>query len=57
MPVFLTIRLTPYLNGTMVELLVHGFERFGDRAAERHLGLESGWSVHQLRWLRDIVEA
>lgn len=56
-PLFLTIRLTPYLNGTVVELLVHGFERFGDRAAERHLGLESGWSVRQLSGLRDIVEA
>jgi len=54
--VFITLRLTPYLNGTLVELLVHGFERLGDLAAERHLGLESGWSVHQLRGLRAIVE-
>ena len=56
-PVLLTIRLTPYLNGTLIELLVHGFERFGEQAADRHLGLESGWSVRQLARLRDIVGA
>lgn len=56
-PVYITIRLTPFQDGTVVELLVHGFERFGDLAAERHLGLERGWSVHQLAGLRAIVEA
>jgi len=57
LPVFITLRLTPYESGTMVELLVHGFERFGAAAAERHAGLERGWSVRQLERLRAIVEA
>lgn len=55
--VYITLRLTPFENGTIVELLVHGFERFGDLAAERHLGLEKGWSVRQLEALRQRVEA
>jgi uncharacterized protein YndB with AHSA1/START domain len=56
-PVYITIRLTPFENGTLVELLVHGFERFGDKASERHAGLETGWSITQIRALRAIVEA
>jgi uncharacterized protein YndB with AHSA1/START domain len=56
MPVFITLRLTPYEHGTLVELLVHGFERFGAEAAERHRGLEGGWSIRQLEALRGIVE-
>ncbi len=55
-PVYITLRLTPHLNGTLVELLVHGFERFGERAGERHRGLEKGWSTRQLEALRAIVE-
>lgn len=56
-PVYITLRLTAHDGGTLVELLVHGFERFGDQAAERHHGLERGWSVRQLAALREIVEA
>jgi uncharacterized protein YndB with AHSA1/START domain len=56
-PVFITIRLTPFMDGTLVELLVHGFERFGEQAAVRHRGLEGGWSLRQLDRLREIVEA
>ncbi len=56
-PVAITIRLTPSHGGTLVELFVHGFEAFGDEAAERHRGLEKGWSVRQLEGLRAIVEA
>lgn len=55
-PVYITLRLTPDAAGTHVELLVHGFERFGAQAADRHLGLERGWSVRQLEALRVIVE-
>jgi uncharacterized protein YndB with AHSA1/START domain len=57
LPVFITLRLTPHHNGTLVELLVHGFERFGPDAAERHAGLEGGWSIRQLEALRAIIEA
>lgn len=56
-PVYITLRLTAFQGGTLVELLVHGFERFGDMAGERHRGLERGWSVRQLEALRAIVEA
>ncbi|MBI5288532.1 MAG: SRPBCC domain-containing protein [Chloroflexi bacterium] len=57
MPVFITLRLTPHHGGTLVELLVHGFERFGERAAERHRGLETGWSIRQLARLAAIIES
>jgi uncharacterized protein YndB with AHSA1/START domain len=57
LPVFITLRLTPFENGTLVELLVHGFERFGVAASERHRGLESGWTIRQLEALRAIIEA
>jgi len=56
LPVFITLRLTPYEGETLVELLVHGFERFAEYAGERHRGLEGGWSVTQLEALREIVE-
>ena len=56
LPVFITLRLTPHENGTLVELLVHGFERFGRDAAEHHRGLERGWSTRQLEVLRAIIE-
>ena len=56
MPVFITLRLTEHEGGTLVELLVHGFERFGAEAGERHRGLEGGWSIRQLEALRGIVE-
>jgi uncharacterized protein YndB with AHSA1/START domain len=55
-PVMLTLRLTPALDGTIVELIEHGFERMGEQAAEIHSGLEGGWSVRQLAALRRIVE-
>src|SRR5262245_27966190 len=56
-PVFITLRLTEHESGTLVELLVHGFERFGAEAAERHRGLERGWSTRQLEVLRETVES
>src|SRR3990172_12277297 len=41
-PSLLTIRLTPALGGTLVELFHHGFERIGEQAAEMHRGFEGG---------------
>jgi uncharacterized protein YndB with AHSA1/START domain len=55
-PVMLTLRLTPALGGTIVELIEHGFERLGEQAVEVHSGLEGGWSVRQLAALRKIIE-
>lgn len=56
-PVYITLRLSSVSDGTLVELIVHGFEALGDEAAERHRGLEKGWSVRQLEALCVVVEA
>ena len=56
-PTFLTIRLTPALGGTLVEVLHHGFERTGEGASEDHAGYEGGWGMTQLNALKRIVEA
>ena len=55
-PMLLTFRLTPYLEGTMVELLVHNIEAIGPDGAEEHAGYEGGWTVRHLAKLREIVE-
>jgi uncharacterized protein YndB with AHSA1/START domain len=56
-PLVITIRLTSALNGTLVELFHHGFERLGADAADNHRGFESGWGTGQLEELRERVEA
>ena len=55
-PLLLTFLLTPVKDGTMVELLQHGFERLGERGPETHRGHEGGWTLRQLEALRRIVE-
>jgi uncharacterized protein YndB with AHSA1/START domain len=54
--IFITIRLTPVAGETIVELIQHGFEALGERAAEVHRGHEGGWTTRQLEALRAIVE-
>jgi uncharacterized protein YndB with AHSA1/START domain len=57
-PSLVTLRLTPYLAGTLVELFHHGFEQVGPRFAEEHEGYEgSGWDLHHLVNLKAIVTA
>ncbi len=56
-PSLITLRLTPALGGTVVELFHHGFERSPDKAAEMLRGYEGGWTIRQLDALRQIVEA
>jgi uncharacterized protein YndB with AHSA1/START domain len=56
-PPLVTIRLTPALGGTLVELMHHGFERLGGDPGEEHRGFEGGWTLRQLEALREIVEA
>ena len=56
-PPLMTIRLTPALGGTLVELFSHMLERTGPKAAEEHAGFEGGWTMLQLEALRKIVEA
>jgi len=55
-PTYITLRLSPALAGTMVELLHHGFERIGDDASATHAGFEEGWGMTQLSALKRIVE-
>lgn len=55
-PTFMTVRLTPALNGTLVELFHHGFENVGDDFAGEHEGYEAGWGMLQLSSLKQIVE-
>jgi uncharacterized protein YndB with AHSA1/START domain len=55
-PTFFTLRLTPVYESTMVEILHHGFERFGADAADNLEGYEDGWDVKHLKSLRAIVE-
>ncbi len=56
-PTLLTIRLTPALGGTLVELMHHGFERTGEKGSDEHAGYEGGWSMVQLNALRKLVTA
>ena len=55
LPTFWTIRLTPVYEGTLVEILHHGFERLGAEAAENLEGYEEGWDIKHLKALRAIV--
>ncbi len=55
-PSLITIRLTPALGGTLVELFHHALERVGEGAAEQHRGFEAGWGLRQLEALRIAVE-
>lgn len=56
-PPLLTIRLTPALGGTLVELFHHNIEAIGEHAAENHRGFEGGWTNMHIEALREIVEA
>jgi uncharacterized protein YndB with AHSA1/START domain len=56
-PTYITIRLTPALGGTLVELFHHAIERIGEGAADWHAGFENGWHMRHLEALRSIVEA
>jgi uncharacterized protein YndB with AHSA1/START domain len=53
---FVTLRLTPSLGGTLVELFHHGFERTGGDVAATHAGYEQGWGMTQLAALKAVVE-
>lgn len=55
-PTFFTLRLSPLYDGTLVEILHHGFERLGAEAADLLQSYEDGWDVKHLKALRDIVE-
>ena len=55
-PTRVTLRLTPALSGTLVELFHHGFERTGGDTADTHAGYEQGWGMTQLSALKKSIE-
>jgi uncharacterized protein YndB with AHSA1/START domain len=55
-PTYVTVRLTAALDGTLVELFHHGFERTGGDVAAEHAGYEQGWGMTQLNALKRVVE-
>jgi uncharacterized protein YndB with AHSA1/START domain len=56
-PTAVTLRLTPALGGTLVELFHHGFERTGGDVGAEHQGYEEGWGMTQLSALKRVCEA
>lgn len=56
-PTYITLRLTPALGGTLVELFHHGFEQTGGDVGATHAGYEGGWSMLQLTALKRVAEA
>jgi uncharacterized protein YndB with AHSA1/START domain len=56
-PTFVTLRLTPALSATLIELFHHGFERTGGDFAATHAGYEQGWGMTQLLALKRFIEA
>ena len=55
-PTIWTLRLSAAYDGTMVEILHHGFERLGVEAGAQLEGYEEGWDNKHLKALRTIVE-
>lgn len=55
-PTVITFRLTPTLDGTLVELFHHAIERVGPDADKWHAGFESGWDLKHLLALKQIIE-
>jgi uncharacterized protein YndB with AHSA1/START domain len=56
-PTFITLRLTPAFDGTLVELFHYGFEQTGGDFATDHAGYEQGWGMTQLAALKRVCEA
>ena len=54
-PTYITIRLTGSPDGTLVEVLHHGFERTGKNWRDDHAAYEQGWSMAQLKALQSIL--
>jgi hypothetical protein len=47
----------PLYEGSLVEVIHHGYERFGVHAADVLQGNEGHWDLHHLLALREIVES
>ena len=55
-PTYLTVRLSPVLEGTVVELFHHGFEHVGGDVGAEHARYEQSWGMLQLNALKEIAE-
>ena len=55
-PTYMTVRLTPALGGTLVEIFHYGFEHTGGDVGAEHAGYEEGWGMTQLAALKRICE-
>ena len=55
-PMLWTLRLTAAYDGTMVEIIHHGFERLGRAGGGELECYEEGWDNKHLKALRAIVE-
>jgi uncharacterized protein YndB with AHSA1/START domain len=55
-PTFMTLRLQPLYDATLVEIFHHGFERLGVAAGDNLQGYEEGWDIKHLKALRSIIE-
>ncbi len=51
-----TLRITPLYDGSLVQIIHHGYERLGTAAADALQGNEQGWDAHHLVALRQIVD-
>lgn len=56
-PSLMTFRLSPFMDGTIVELFHHRFELTGESPSDNLNGFEGGWDTRHLEALRAIVEA
>jgi hypothetical protein len=56
-PPFLKIRVPIGPGRTQLEIIHHGFERLGERAAEIYRSFEGGWDLSELEALKRVVEA
>lgn len=56
-PTYLTVRLKPALEGTLVELFHYGFEQTGGEVDAEHAGYEEGWGMLQLKALKAAAES
>jgi uncharacterized protein YndB with AHSA1/START domain len=51
-----TLRASSLYEGTLVEIIEHGMELAGKKAADWLQGIEEGWDIKHLKLLRSIVE-
>ncbi len=56
-PLFWTLRITPVYDGSLLDIIHHGYERLGTAAGDALQGNEEGWDAHHLIALRNIIDS